>query len=714
MAFGSDGTCKDPVYYSQASNDLTSLPYSSMSTTPGATGFNLSGGSTYTVEESSYNLYYNYCYESFFIYANVPARTRYNLTVTFTLTLTKQTEKDNGGAIAFAELFTFDTRNSLTPSDHFSPSLNDGAFYTNPNLSNTGNGISINGARTNSSAGAACAVSNRNTPISVTVQRSFILDNASTTVQNGVRYQLGLFVGCNYASSKAHKARAVVSYNIDSFSQTGLVASYGSTCYTTFDAAVSAAASGGAVNVMNNTYCSLSANQNYALKKNLTFNLNGYTLTISSSDQGIYIWQGYSLTINGGGGSIVKNTNSGVSDDSGVILCGGTVTASNVTITKLRGGNAAVRVFSGGSFTASNDVTISSSSTYVNGYAISVIGGTATLNGSNVSSSAGHAIYLDNGSTLYANGATISSSSGYAVSTSDNLGSAITMYFYGAVSLSSAMTYKVYLKANTGSCIYAKRNTTSLTNPITVTVNGNFSLNTTIVYNDQSSKVSVYGTPASGCGFNRSGNNIVYSYNTYSVNFLSNGGSGSMSPINVQLQSSFVVPECTFTAPAYKHFEKWNTNQSGTGTTYLVGESYTMNSVGGITLYAIWGQTNLEKVREFIGNYMHMNSNTTGQCVSLFGDAKDAFNSLDSAVRSLFFSSGENDVVAAKNRLNAWAGYHHYILNASNQYVLQNAGANRNLGVDTNDSITSIIVVAASIVSISLLGFFLIKKKYSK
>lgn len=78
--------------------------------------------------------------------------------------------------------------------------------------------------------------------------------------------------------------------------------------------------------------------------------------------------------------------------------------------------------------------------------------------------------------------------------------------------------------------------------------------------------------------------------NYISINLVAGGGSGAMEPLilkNVSGAYELSVPECTFTPPANKVFDKWMWSKDGT---YLTpGETKTLwSSSNGTTLTAIW------------------------------------------------------------------------------------------------------------------------------
>lgn len=69
---------------------------------------------------------------------------------------------------------------------------------------------------------------------------------------------------------------------------------------------------------------------------------------------------------------------------------------------------------------------------------------------------------------------------------------------------------------------------------------------------------------------------------TYMVNFDANKGGGEMSAPPVKDGTSFILPECGFTAPTGKQFKAWQIN----GREYAPGEEYTPNAE--FTVTAVW------------------------------------------------------------------------------------------------------------------------------
>jgi len=74
---------------------------------------------------------------------------------------------------------------------------------------------------------------------------------------------------------------------------------------------------------------------------------------------------------------------------------------------------------------------------------------------------------------------------------------------------------------------------------------------------------------------------------TYTVTFVTNGGSGSVpGPQTVNAGSSITIPEASSLVKSGYTFGGWSANTDGTGTSYDAGSSYT--PTGNVTLYAKW------------------------------------------------------------------------------------------------------------------------------
>ena len=72
----------------------------------------------------------------------------------------------------------------------------------------------------------------------------------------------------------------------------------------------------------------------------------------------------------------------------------------------------------------------------------------------------------------------------------------------------------------------------------------------------------------------------------FTVSFDANGGTGEMSPADVDADAEYTVPGSAFTAPAGKVFDSWNTAADGTGTKYMPQDAPTIHE--NMTLFAQW------------------------------------------------------------------------------------------------------------------------------
>ena len=72
----------------------------------------------------------------------------------------------------------------------------------------------------------------------------------------------------------------------------------------------------------------------------------------------------------------------------------------------------------------------------------------------------------------------------------------------------------------------------------------------------------------------------------FTVSFEANGGTGEMSPADVDADAEYTVPGSTFTAPAGKVFDSWNTAADGADTKYMPQDAPTIHE--NMTLFAQW------------------------------------------------------------------------------------------------------------------------------
>lgn len=83
----------------------------------------------------------------------------------------------------------------------------------------------------------------------------------------------------------------------------------------------------------------------------------------------------------------------------------------------------------------------------------------------------------------------------------------------------------------------------------------------------------------------------IVDLNTTTLQFNSNGGSGTIAPIRRSYNTRFPLPVCAFYSPvvngAALTFKEWNTKSNGGGASFHPDDLYTMPRSGGV-LYAIW------------------------------------------------------------------------------------------------------------------------------
>lgn len=70
----------------------------------------------------------------------------------------------------------------------------------------------------------------------------------------------------------------------------------------------------------------------------------------------------------------------------------------------------------------------------------------------------------------------------------------------------------------------------------------------------------------------------VWETTTRTVRFDANGGTGTMDTVTVNLNDSYTLPPCTFTAPEGKEFDCWKIEGDNTNTSYNPRDSYTIKS----------------------------------------------------------------------------------------------------------------------------------------
>ena len=135
-------------------------------------------------------------------------------------------------------------------------------------------------------------------------------------------------------------------------------------------------------------------------------------------------------------------------------------------------------------------------------------------------------------------------------------------------------------------------------------------------------------------------------YDGLVVKYDRNGGSGAMYPEGCAKDSSFVLPECTFTAPANKQFKCW----SVAGTERAVGDSIVV--ISNITVTAIWKDVAAEPEftpKDVDGKKVYTNEIVEGtdtNVTEIFSAAKINSGSVEMKVGTMEISFDSNAVNA--------------------------------------------------------------------
>lgn len=203
---------------------------------------------------------------------------------------------------------------------------------------------------------------------------------------------------------------------------------------------------------------------------------------------------------------------------------------------------------------------------------------------------------------------------------------------------------------------------------------------------------------------------------TYTISFNAGEGTGSMSNVTRNINTSYTIPTATFTAPNFKTFHHWNTKANGTGVTYNVGDTYTVTA--NLTLYAFYYQTDENIYDEFRLMYLHIGDYTEelGYCLDgdshhYFQTASDYFADHMTGAQRLTFRSS---YVSAWNRFEKWAAANHkvIVLDGEGNYSLDVAQALLASPMDAGQNMI-IVISAIALVGASALALMLIRKKKS-
>ena len=716
LAFSTgDSTSETEKFHTQEGSDPDYVYPASMSTTNNGLFYErLSGGSYFATQSEGTKKNDNALFY-FFIYSMVPAYTQVTVNTTFELDVFKSASA--GSAPVYGELFFLGVGDG-NPKLSI-PALNSNRFYTKFVEDNFRTTNYNNAATSNNSIGVALTYNNDH--LTATKQVVFTLVNHTNTTQ-ACRYQLALFVGCGYGSNYGHQAEAKVSHLNDSFTETDVVATIGSTAYTNLNTAITSASAGNTVNVVRDCqYYTSNFSTTDTVLVNLTLNLNNHTVTCDGNNSGFTIPNGVTLTINGGGGSIVKTHQSESNIALGIVYLHGTLNLNNVTINCVKAGCAAITVLQNGHLNVNSDARITVNSAHIDGVALLVNGtnSSAFVNGATLTAIGQNCIKLKQG-TLRIYNATVTSNS-YGVDATETVETS-TLYIYGSSTVSTVNLYSG-LKCT----VYARYNSTNLTKALNVYVVGGIPTeNAVIVNNDYSNKVSIISNAQTGYEYAREGNNIVYRRQRYAVTLNLTGCSKSSGEsemiFNSQYIAYFAVNSDAYELPdsisvvatsggaSIEHSWYKSTGRLAIGSTYAKQN---------VTITIICVKSTIQKVRDFINDYLYMSTydpsltgNGDNSCETYYFTARSQFNSLDEDTRTLFFTSDETSVVNARARLAAWAAHNHDSIDYDEHLIAINSSNRVVSGTNEKNSNLFIAVICVTVItSGSCLGLIIFKKR---
>lgn len=328
-------------------------------------------------------------------------------------------------------------------------------------------------------------------------------------------------------------------------------------------------------------------------------------------------------------------------------------------------------------------------------------------------------------------GGTISSNGSYAIHSQVENNVASSLYFGGATQLqTSGNRQKINVAgASNTVTIYGKTmNNAAISNaasPITITYGTTPSINSVIVNNAGSYALSVFSV-TNNSEFTRlviEGTYLYYRYQTRTVSYNSNGGSGTMTSDSPDYNSSYTVKSCSFSAPAYHTFLRWNTSATDDGASYSPNNKMTIT--GNVTLYAIWFQSVTDQIDEFIGVKLHFDvdvidkadESDTGACRGengYYAIAKTAYNALTQSQKGMFCTNAA--YADGRARFIAWANANGEDLNLTTYNIVEKASrVSISLdNVEENNTALCVVVIAITSVTVVAVLIALKKKRYSK
>ena len=448
------------------------------------------------------------------------------------------------------------------------------------------------------------------------------------------------------------------------------------------------------------------------IQKSLTIDLQGYTLTFSpaSAQAVFFLIRGFNGAVNNCYFSITGNgTVTGAANDALIIVGDGKGSSYDGNSYKCVIGNGTTVNATGGSaISVQNNATLDAqagstlrstiNTVRVNGNGKASFAGTVTSSGRN-------AVYCDSAACgsvgLYGTPVLTPASSSYA-----------SIYVDGTPAAA-----KIYGTDIGGSTMY--RGGTQ----ITIEFSGSVTSGTTIVYGIQDNNAA-RGYAADylklkhstlKLGFSGS-TSMIATPITYTISFNAGEGTGSMSNVTRNINTSYTIPTATFTAPNFKTFHHWNTKANGTGITYNVGDTYTVTA--NLALYAFYYQTDENIYDEFRLEYLHMTTYTVESGYCLDGDSHHYFQTASgyfadhmSKAQRLYFRT---NYTAEWTRFEAWASANHktVVLDEEGNYSVETKGALTAFKMDTPVNMI-LIVSSLALLGAGALAYMLIRKKKS-
>ena len=201
----------------------------------------------------------------------------------------------------------------------------------------------------------------------------------------------------------------------------------------------------------------------------------------------------------------------------------------------------------------------------------------------------------------------------------------------------------------------------------------------------------------------------------YTITFVKgNDYEGTMSTIRVKRGSSFTLPECSFTKQYYS-FRAWDV----LNTERAPGDTFTPSA--NTNIYALWSQSDAQKVEYFIGVKLHFdkdvidinNNADTGACKGeegYYAVAKTYYNSMSSAVKTMFCENAE--YANGRSRFIAWARANGEDLNLATHAIVSGSARGLDSARNNNTKALTIAIIAVTLVtSGSCLGLIIFKKR---